>query len=183
MAEELLKKIPPEKRWAITACALLRFSVLRGSKSMPIILGKEEGILSPVWGWEKWMEILDKVMTDAVKRFYPRIKELLRVPVEDAKDVCELGFITATLQMGPEFISEIVEKGKDRTVSRTIKCGWGERLNEFHIDPGLRGACHICPVWVGEGAKAVNPKVSVKRTKATLLGDPYCEFIYELTEE
>ena len=44
-------------------------------------------------------------------------------------------------------------------------------------------ADRICPVWVGEGAKAVNPKVTVKRTKATLWGDPYCEFIYELIEE
>ena len=183
MAEELLKKIPPEKRWEITARTLLRFSVMRGSKSMPTILGKEDGIISPILGWEKWIEILTKVMTEAANRFYPRIKELLNMPVEDAKDVSELASVTAVLQMGPEYISETVKKGKDQAVTRTIKCGWGERLNDFNIDPGLRGACHICLVWVGEGAKAVNPKVTVKRTKATLYGDPYCEFVYEFKEE
>jgi len=182
MAEELLKKIPPERRWKITARALLRFSVVRGSKSMPTILGKEEGILAPVWGWEKWIEILTKVMTDAANRFYPRIKELLNMPVEDAKDVSELAHVTAVLQMGPEYIAKTVKKGKYRAVRRTIKCGWGERLNDFNIDPGLRGACHICPVWAREGAKAVNSKVTVKRTKAMLYDDPYCEFVYEFKE-
>jgi hypothetical protein len=85
--------------------------------------------------------------------------------------------------MGPEYLSETVEKGKERAVRRVYKCMWGEVLNEFNIDLGLRGACHTCIVWAGEGAKAVNPKVTVKRTKATLWGDPYCEFIYEFKEE
>jgi hypothetical protein len=183
MAKELLEKIPPERRWEITARALLRFSVVRGSKSMPTWLGKEEGILSPVWGWEKWIEILMKVLTDAAKRFFPRIKELLSMPVEDAGDVSELVRVAAILQMGPEYISETVEKGKDRAVRRVYKCMWGEVLNEFNIDPELRGACHTCIVWAGEGTKAVNPKIAVTRTKATLWGDPYCEFVYKLKEE
>jgi hypothetical protein len=183
MAEELLKKIPAEKRWAITARALIRFSVLRGSKSMPTILGKEEGIISPVWGWEKWVEILTKVMAEGAKRFYPRLKEWFNIPVEDTKDVMNLLHIVSTLQQGPEYKTETVEESRERSVRRLTKCMWGEMLNELEVDPELRGACNICTVWVGEGVKAVNPKISVKRTKATLWGDPYCEFIYELMEE
>jgi hypothetical protein len=180
---ELLEKIPPERRWAITAQSLLRLSVLRGSKCMPTILGKEEGIISPVWGWEKWVEIITKVISEAAKRFYPRIKEWFNLPVEDAKDMSELAIVGAILQMGPEYIAKTVEKGKNRAVRRVFKCGWGERLNEFNLDPGLYGACQICPGWSGEGTKVVNPRVTIKRTKATIWGDPYCEFVYELEED
>ena len=99
MAEELLEKIPPEKRWAITAKTLLRFSVLRGSKSMPTWLGKEEGILSPVWGWEKWVEILTKMMADGSKRFFTWVKERFNIPVEDLIDAFDFSTVVNTLQM------------------------------------------------------------------------------------
>jgi len=48
MAEDLLEKIPVETCWGITAQNLIRLSVLRGSMTMPTVLGKEEGVLSPV---------------------------------------------------------------------------------------------------------------------------------------
>lgn len=56
-------------------------------------------------------------------------------------------------------------------------------LNELEVVPELRGACAVCTVWAEEGAKAVIPKVTVKRTKAMPWGDPYCEFIWELNED
>ena len=182
--EELLEKIPIEKCWEITARTLLRFSVWRGSKSMPTLLGKEEGILSPVWGWEKWIEILTKIMGDGAKRFYPRVKETFNVPVEDAIEISELAVACAILQMGPEFKFEVVEESRERVVGRTTKCAWNEMFNELEVPPELRGGCHVgCTIWVGEGVKAVNSKVTVKRTKSMHRGDPYCEWVYELKEE
>ena len=150
---------------------------------MPTILGKEEGIISPVWGWEKWIEILTKIMGDGAKRFYTRIKESFNVPVEDVNDVVKLSHSCAILQMGPEFEYEVLEESSERVVARTTKCAWNEIFNELEVTPGLRGGCVICPVWVGEGIKAVNPKVTVKRTKSMASGDPYCEWIDEFKEE
>ena len=57
MAEELLEKIPVEKRWSITAKTLWRFIVLRGDKIIAPLLGMGKGIISPLWSKEKWYEI------------------------------------------------------------------------------------------------------------------------------
>ena len=46
MAEELLVKIPPEKRWAITAKTLIRVIISRMQKTSSPFLGKDDGILS-----------------------------------------------------------------------------------------------------------------------------------------
>ena len=52
MAEELLEKIPAEKRWAITAKILTGFQVLRGEISVAPLLGIGEGVFAPVMGAE-----------------------------------------------------------------------------------------------------------------------------------
>ena len=181
--EDLLEKIPPKRRWEITAHALLRFSVWRGSKWMPTLLGKEEGIFSPVRGWEKWNEILTKVMGDLAKRFYTQIKETFNVPVEDAIEVGELSNECAILQMGPEYEYEVLEASSKRFVGRTTKCAWNEMFNELEVPQGLRGGCVVCTIWVGEGIKAVNSKVTAKRIKSIYEGDPYCEWVTEYKEE
>jgi hypothetical protein len=45
MTEELLERIPPEKRWAITAKFLIGCTVLIGPKTVVHLLG--EGIFVP----------------------------------------------------------------------------------------------------------------------------------------
>jgi len=81
---ELLEKIPPEKRWAITAQILWRFIVLRGDKIVTPELGKGKDIFSPLWSKEKWYEIIEKIFGDAGRMMYPYIKETFNIPVEDA---------------------------------------------------------------------------------------------------
>ena len=181
--ETLLEKIPAETCWLITAQALTRLSVMRGSKIMPSVLGKEEGVFAPVWGWETWKEILVKVHCENSKRLHLYIKEAFNIPVEDAVGAAKLVWVAVTLQQGPESEREIVEATPERVVGRTTKCGWWERFNELEVDPEFRGACTICEAWGEEGLKAVNPKLTIKRTKARPRGDPYCEFIYEFKEE
>ena len=150
---------------------------------MPTLLGEEEGILSPVWGWEKWIEILTKIMGDGAKRFYTWVKETFNVPVEDAIEVGDLSDACAILQMGSEYEFEVLEESRERVVKRTTKCAWNEMFNELEVPPELRGGCVVCTVWVEEGFKAVNPKVTVKRTTSMASGDPYCEWINEFKEK
>ena len=71
MAQELLKKIPSEKRWAITAKALTGFYVMIALKANELVLGKGEGVIAPISGWEMRKDISVKVLTLAAKRFYP----------------------------------------------------------------------------------------------------------------
>ena len=67
MVEELLEKIPPERRWEVTAKYLITFMVLRGEKVIAPELGKDDGIIAPILGAEKWDEIHLKIIGDGAK--------------------------------------------------------------------------------------------------------------------
>jgi hypothetical protein len=184
MAEELLEKIPPEKRWAITAKNLWRFIILRGDKIIAPDLGKDEGIFAPVMGAEKWDELSNTVFAKGGKKMFPQIKEMFDIPVEDAIGATKLSIVFGTLFMGPEFLSaiEIIEETRERVVLR-YKCPHWERYKEFDVDPAIIpcGAGH--QLLGSEGLKVVNPKITYKLTKALPWGDPYCEDVYEFKDK
>jgi hypothetical protein len=180
---ELLEKIPPEKRWAITAKVLTGLYVMRGTKIMPTALDKEEGILAPVWGWEKILEINNKIMGRGGRKLFSMVKETFNISVDDVVGAAKLVNVAVTLLQGPEYTAEIVEARPERAVIRVTKCAWWERYKEFEMDPELV----ICDkggdqAFVGEGLNAVNPKITYKLMKALPRGDPYCEGIYEFKE-
>ncbi len=183
MVEELLEKIPPEKRWAITTRFLSTLSILRGSRIMPSVLGMEEGVLAPVWGWEKWVEIHERLNNEGAKIIFPWVKERFNIPVEDALGAAKLNIVVAEFFCGPEQEYELIEATKEKTVDKTTKCIWHEMFNEFEVDPELRAMCHGCEGWVVEGIKSVNPKIAFKLTKAMPRGDSYCEFVFKFKEE
>jgi hypothetical protein len=180
---ELLEKISPEKLWKISTKILLTISVLRGVKTVMPLLGKEEGFISPVRGWEKWEEIIDKIQAEGAKRMYSRIKETFNIPVENAVDAFNLVRVVAVLVYGPDWEFEFVEKSPEKVVCRMTRCPWLERYKEFKLDPDVMVCPVGCQAWCEEGLKAVNPKTTFKLVKAMPWGDPYCEEIIEFKEE
>ena len=184
MGEELLKKIPAEKCWALTAKILLTISVLRGVRTVMPLLGTEEGFISPVRGLEKFQEITDKIVAESGKKAIPRFKETFNMPVEDAVGAYMLFLVWGELAYGPECEIEIVEATPERTTIRWTKCPWWERYEEFEVDPELRASCFGGHQAVGgEGIKAINPRITFKLTKSLARGDPYCEDIFELKKD
>lgn len=183
-SNKLLEKVPAEKCWAIGARILNGFLVLSGSKILPSVLGMEEGIISPVWGWEKWSEINVKVMTEIGKRHYLFVKEMFNLKVENAIDAAKLSFIATILAFGPGFEGEIVEATPEKASIRWKKCSLDEWFNILEVDPQLRAGCHGGhKVFPKEGLNAVNPKLTHKLTKALAWGDPYCEDVIEFKED
>jgi hypothetical protein len=180
---DLIERIHPEKRWAITAKTLLRFLVMQGSKIFAPTLGKGEGITSPVLGAEKWTEIIMKIYSDGAKFMFPWVKERFNIPVEDAIGADNLLTVVSVLQNGPEMETEIVEATPERVVSRVTKCAWWERYKELEVDHTLRTCDAVDQLWGEEGFKAINPKITYRLTKAIPRGNPYCEFVYEFKEE
>lgn len=183
-SKELLEKIPDEKRWSINARILTGLYVMRGTNIMPTLLGKEEGILAPVWGWEKILEINNKIMGRGGRKLFSFVKEKFNIQVEDAVGAAKVVIVAATLLQGSEYTAEIVEATPERAVIRVTKCAWWERYKEFKMDPELA----ICDkggdqAWVEGGLNAINPKITYKLTKALPRGDPYCEGVYEFKEE
>ena len=180
---ELLEKIPTKKCWEITAKILTRLTVLRGSKTIAPLLGKGEGIISPVMGWEKFEEIQAKIMGRGSNRFFPMVKERFSIPVDDAIGAAKLLIVAVTLMAGPEYKFELVEKTRERVILRRTQCPWWERYNEHKVDPEL----WVCPsghqAWCEEGLKAIDPKLTYKLVNALTWGDPYCEAVIEFKDE
>jgi len=79
---ELLKKIPAEKCWAITAKSLWRL-IMRGGRCFAPDLGIGEGAIALGLGKEKYDEIKQKLWGDYGRRFLPMFKETFNIPVED----------------------------------------------------------------------------------------------------
>ena len=122
MAEELLKQIPPERCWAITAKIFTSLHVIQGEKNTAPIIGKGESIIAPVKGAETWTEINVKIFGGFFKWWWPRIQEMFNIPVENAVDIVKFAKLTAQLQSGPEWEFEYPEVTRERTVIRVNKC-------------------------------------------------------------
>ena len=184
MAEELLEKIPVEKRWEITAKILQTFALLRGEKRVANEMGKGEGIISPVLGAEKFQELTNKAWgEEAGRQFLPWVKETFNIPVDDAIGAVKVSEVAGALFSGPEMKGVIIEATPERVVLRWTKCPWMNRWKEQEVDHEVM-SCH--PVheaaWKA-GLKAINPKLNYKVTKAMPWGDPYCEDFIEFKDE
>ena len=182
MAEELLEKIPAEKRWAITAKILTGLHALRIILTRPLV-GRGEGIISPILGWEKHEEIQEKIWSERGKRFIPWVKETFNIPVEDAVGAVKLIIVTGDLMGGPEIKNEIVKATRERVVIRRTQCVWIERYKEYEVDTELLTCPSAHQANYEEGHKPINPKITYTLTKAIPWGDPYCEAVIEFKEE
>ncbi len=180
---ELLKKIPPEKRWALAAKNIWRFWVLRGDKIFAPSLSRVEGIIAPVLGREKWIEINQMMIREGGRTFYPMVKEMFNIPVEDAVGATKLYIVAALLFTGPEFQFEIIEATRERAVIKITKCPLWDGYEELEVIPEVRVGDDGHQSWVEVGFKAVNPKLTHKFTKAREKGDPYCEAVIEFKDE
>jgi hypothetical protein len=180
---ELLEKIPLEKRWAVTAKFLIGFSILIGSKATVPLLGKEEGIIAPVLGFEKFKEIIAKVFYDVSRHIFLDTEQMFNIPVNDATEAAKLSEVVENLISGPEWKREYVEESPQRVICRITKCPWWERYKELEVDPELRPCDGAHEIQNREGLKAVNPKMTFKFTKTMPRGDLYCEEVFEFMEE
>ena len=181
--EELLEKIPAEKCWEITAKILWRFLISTGVTIVAPEMGTGEGWIAPVLGWEKVEEIATKVWTEGGRKFFPWVKEMFNIPVEDAIGAAKLSIVASRLMLGPETEFEYIEATPERTVVRWTKCTGWERHKELELDPELNPCPPSHKVLIKEGIKAINPKLTHKLTKARPWGDPYCEEVYEFNED
>ena len=147
------------------------------------LLGKDEGIFAPVWGWEKFREICIKVIGDSIKNMVLKVKELFNIPVEDAIGATNASIVAGTLHTGPDREDIYVEKTPERVVWRLPNCPWREIYKEYGIRPELTLCAPVCEVSFDKGLKEINPKLSCKLTKSVQNRDPYCDFVIEFKEE
>ena len=180
---ELLEKIPVEECWAITAKILTAIMILRGMKYILPLLGKGEGIISPIWGAEKYDEINEKIWAEGGSSSFPWVKETFNIPVEDAIGAAKLSIVAGILANGPEVEYKIVEETKERVIVRWNKCPFWDRQKELGVDPEHM-ACHVGhDTFNKEGLKAIDSRLIFELKKAFSWGDPYCEEVYEFKEE
>jgi hypothetical protein len=189
---ELLKKIPPEKCWEITANILWRFIFWRGrginpsiSKIIEFISDKDEGVIAPVLAWDKLEEIYEKIFGDGGKRLFPMVKEMFNIPVENAIDAAKLVAVAGTLMEGPEYTIELVEATPEKAILRTTNCIMWNIEKGYDVDPEiwLPACIKFSQAWGEKGLKAINPQIHYTMTKSLARGEPYCEAIIEFKDE
>jgi hypothetical protein len=138
--------------------------------------------MGEVLGMDKWQEIHDNLWGEGGKMTYPQIKKSFNIPVDDAIGAATLAGVVATLQHGPTYEWEVVEETPKRCVYRFTKCPWWDTYQAFGAKPENIVCAGGHERFVGDGLKAVNPKLKHTLTKAMPRGDPYCESVYELEE-
>ena len=179
-----MEKIPPEKRWAITAKYLARFIFLRGDKKTAPLLGSAEGFISPLHSKEKWFKIQEKVLCDVALEGMMQTKEMFNIPVEDAIDAAKLVMVVAILLYGPEHKWwEIISETPERTILRAPTCFAWDLYDDLEVEPEFRPCYSLEQIVYSDAIKAINPKLNYTMTKARPWGDPYCEAICEFKEE
>ena len=124
-----------------------------------------------------------EVFGDGANILFPMFKEMFNIPVEDAIGAVKLFNVAAILLKGPGQEGYNVEEAPERVVVRWPKCVWMERYKEYEVEPAFIPCPEGHQAWNEEGLKAVNPKITVKLTKAMPWGDPYCEDVIEFKDE
>jgi len=180
-----LEKIPPEKCWEITSKILWRFLVFGGIKVILPLLSKDEGVYAPVWGWDKYEEINEKIFGDGGRQMLPMVKKTFNMQVENAIDAAKLVTVAGTLVGGPENKYEIVEATPEKAILRTIKCVLWDIEKGYEVDPELwiPSCIKYSQAWGEKGLKAINPQINYTMTKSLARGEPYCEAIIEVKDE
>ena len=146
--------------------------------SVPV-LGKGNGFIAPVSGWETWRKITGKTYSTIGLMNYPRIKETFNIRVEDADDAVKLYILVRTLLAGPEMEMEIVKATPERAIVRCTKCAWWERYKELGFSAELTVCDAGHQAYTEVGFSVINPKLTYNLTKAMPRGDSYCESIIE----
>ena len=162
---EGVEKVPAETRWSIATRALTG-AITVISKAMRDVLGQER--YNEVWG-EIWAEH---------GRAAKQIADDLGLSGGDAKSAAETAQLVIIAAMGPEFKFETVEATAQRAVITLTAGPWWNRRQELGISEDL---CSVaCAAFWDALTRSLNPKLTVKLTKAIPRGDPYCEWVLQL---
>jgi hypothetical protein len=162
---QVVEAVPAENRWAIATQAMTG-AVMATNKAMLDAVGREtyDQILGQIWG--------------GAGQGFKEIADALGLSVDDAKSVAEAFASLCAVTMGPEVQMETAEATEARAVLRATGCPFLNRVNEFGIEEDLltAGDAAFCEALT----ESLNPNVTVTHDKRMHLGDPYCEWVFEL---
>jgi hypothetical protein len=161
----VVENVPAEARWTIAAQSLTGAATV-SAKALLDVLGQERFNVAwaQIWG--------------GLGKAAKQVADGLGLAGDDAKSVAETNVAVTVVAMGPEVKIEAVEATAERTVLRNTECPYWNRMKELGISDDLCSAAD--PAYFNGLANSLNPKVTVTLTKAMPLGDPYCEWVYEL---
>jgi len=161
---DAIEGIPEKMRWEIATKGLTG-AYIAISKALKDAIGQQkfEEFNGPLW----------HEAGKGAKEFAAG----LGLPTETAKDIEAVTHLLAQASMGPEFVFEVVESGKDRCVGRTTQCPWHKRWKEQGVGFDTCGAGH--QNWGDGVAASVNPNFTFRLTKNMVRGDSHCEWVIE----
>ncbi len=163
--ESYLEKVPMEARWELAAGGLVGWQV-DFSKSL---LNKE--------GKEKFLEHSKKYFL-AGGAGSKKLADRLGLTGNDAKSAAIIIPAVITIWYGPKTKFEIEEAAAEKARVKCANCAFWNNVQAKKITDDI---CSAKSRYYWEGfAKAINPKLTSTFVKARPLGDPVCEWVFEL---
>jgi hypothetical protein len=159
-----IEDIPAEQRWEIAA---------RAASAVPFAydIAFREAI------GEKYDEIERPIYIEAGKEFR-NLASVLGLPTGNASEINQTFGIIGTILYGPEFKTETMEEGDDRTVGKVNQCPMLNRAVEMGLNPQIV-ALTACQTFSKSAIENLNPGFTQQVNKRMCNGDPYCEMVIE----
>ena len=159
-----IEDIPAEQRWEIAA---------RAASAIPFAydIAFREAI------GEKYDEIERPIFVEAGKEI-KNLASALGLPTGNAREINETFEVIGTILYGPEFKTETIKEGDDRTVGKITQCPILNRAVEMELDPQIV-ALTACQTFSKSAIENLNPGFTQQYNKSMCSGDPYCETVIE----
>ncbi len=159
-----IENIPAEQRWEIAA---------RAASAIPFAydIAFREAI------GEKYDEMERPIYVEAGKEF-KNLASALGLPTGNAREINETFEVIGTILNGPEFKTETIKEGDDRTVGKITQCPILNRAMEMGVDPQIV-ALTACQTFCKSAVENLNPGFTQQVNKSMCSGDPYCEMVIE----
>ena len=160
-----VEQLPAETRWAIA------------TKRLTGALTAYKNVMYNMAGKEKYNEIIGQIWGQ-IGQTSAEMAKSSGMHGENAKSAAEAFASTVMISMGPEYKIEEVEASEDKAVMKITQCPFWNRMGEFGIAEDLLTAADnaFCQNFM----KSLTQNVTMKHGKRMHLGDPYCEWIFEI---
>lgn len=163
--EGYLGKVPMEARWAMTSGGLVNLQI-----------SNLKGLLDKV-GRVKFTEVVRKSSFSLGTR-NAGVAKKFGFTGNDAKSIAAMSTALVTVYYGPKQKFAIEESTAEKVTVKCINCSFWNSVQAQNITDDL---CSIqSRYWWAGFAQAINPKLTSTLVKARPLGDPVCEWAFEL---
>lgn len=168
-----INDFPVELRWKIAARSASTLS-LAHEKIFKDILGQEYKKIKPLTDTINYLLWIQGGKDASILSNY------LGLPAKTAEEIDKAQELISVILYGPEIQYKNVITSRDRVKTQITSCPFQNRAKELRLE--TENLFEKCKAYNKSFIDNLNPKYTLRFTKAMCMGDPYCETCTELRE-